>query len=122
MDLDEVEILFPIKTKRLFFSLEIFYETLIEKHDMNITDVELSILASMSKGYTAGQILETIERVIQIKQEMKYSDHICTANDFLPLLAVKSPVFIDEENKIKVKTSSTNCLFHSHHQSIELVR
>lgn len=65
---------------------------------MNINDVELSILASISKGYTAGQILEIIHEIIQLKTE----NNICTSNDFIPLLAMKSPVFIDEENKIKV--------------------
>jgi hypothetical protein len=86
---------------------------------MNINDVELSILASISKGYTAGRILETIQKVVQIKQEDKYSNNICTSNDFLSLLAIKSPVFIDEENKIKVKTS-IHFHFHSN-QFLELV-
>jgi hypothetical protein len=88
----------------VFFFIEIFYEFLIEKNNMNINDVELSLLASISKGYTAGQILETIQKVIRIKQENKYSNNTCTSNDFLPLLAIKHPVFIDEENKIKVKS------------------
>jgi hypothetical protein len=66
---------------------------------MNINDVELSILASISKGYTAGQILETIDKVIKIKVK----DNIYTATDFLPILGMKTPVFIDEENKIKVR-------------------
>ncbi|CAF1257596.1 unnamed protein product [Adineta steineri] len=68
---------------------------------MNINDVELSILASISKGYTAGQILETIYKVIKIKHEDKYSNNVCTANDFISILGLKTPVFIDEENKIK---------------------
>jgi hypothetical protein len=68
---------------------------------MDINDVELSILASISKGYTAGQILEIIHKVIDIKHE----NNICTSNDFIPLLGIKSPIFIDEENKIKVKKS-----------------
>jgi hypothetical protein len=72
---------------------------------MNINDVELSILASISKGYTAGQILETIHKVIHIKHENKYSNNIYTSDDFISLLAIKSPVFIDEENKIKVRNS-----------------
>ena len=70
---------------------------------MNINDVELSLLASISKGYTAGQILQTIRQVIHIKQENKYSNHIYSSNDFLPILAMKPPVFLDEENKTKVK-------------------
>jgi hypothetical protein len=86
---------------------------------MNINDVELSILASISKGYTAGQILETIYKVIHIKHENKYSNNICTSDDFIPLLTIKSPVFIDEENKIKVKTP-IYFLFHPF-KFIELV-
>jgi hypothetical protein len=91
--------------KQVFFVffIGIFYEILIEKHNLNINDVELSILASISKGYTAGQILETIEKVIRTKQETKYSNNLYTANDFIPTLGLKSPVFIDEENKIKVR-------------------
>ncbi|CAM4771441.1 unnamed protein product [Rotaria magnacalcarata] len=80
---------------------KIFYETLIEKCNMNINDVELSSLASLSDGYTAGQILETIDKVIKIKQETKYSNMICTADDFITILGAKVPVFVDEENKIK---------------------
>ena len=78
---------------------------------MNITDVELSILASISRGYTAGQILQTIDKVIQIKQEKKYADNLCTSNDFLPLLTIQPAVFLDEENKIKVHPF--NVLNHS---------
>ncbi|CAF0820478.1 unnamed protein product [Rotaria sordida] len=78
-----------------------FYEILIEKYNMNINDVELSILASISNGYTVGQIVETINQVINIKHENKYSNKICTANDFISILGTKIPVFIDEENKIK---------------------
>lgn len=91
------------------FFLEIFYEILIEKHQMDIADVELSILASISKGYTAGQIIETIEKVI----EKKEFDRLCTSNDFLPLLTIKPPMFLDEENKIKVGIFSFNFLIHS---------
>ncbi|CAF0723079.1 unnamed protein product [Rotaria sp. Silwood1] len=80
---------------------KIFYETLIEKYNMNINDVELSILASISDGYTVGQILETIDKVINFKHENKYSNKICTANDFISILGTKIPIFIDEENKIK---------------------
>ncbi|CAF1118521.1 unnamed protein product [Adineta steineri] len=80
---------------------KIFYEILLEKNHMNVNDVELSILASVSKGYTAGQILETIYKVIKIKHEDKYSNNVCTANDFISILGLKTPVFIDEENKIK---------------------
>ena len=79
---------------------------------MNITDVELSILASISKGYTAGQILESIHQVIKIKHENKYSNKICSANDFIPLLGLKTPVFIDEENKIKVKIKKYSFYFN----------
>ncbi|CAF2359008.1 unnamed protein product [Rotaria sp. Silwood2] len=80
---------------------KIFYEVLIEKYNMNINDLELSILASISDGYTVGQILETIDKVINIKHENKYSNKICTAIDFISILGTKIPVFIDEENKIK---------------------
>ncbi|CAF3283444.1 unnamed protein product [Rotaria socialis] len=80
---------------------KIFYETLIEKCNMNINDVELSRLASLSDGYTAGQILEAIDKVIKIKQETKYSNMTCTADDFITVLGTKVPVFVDEENKIK---------------------
>jgi lipopolysaccharide export system protein LptC len=69
---------------------------------MNIDDVQLSVLATISKGYTAGQILDTIEQVINNKNQMQYSMNMCTANDFLPILGMKTPIFIDEENKIKV--------------------
>lgn len=70
---------------------------------MNIADVELSMLASISKGYTIGQILQAIDHVVHAKREDKYSNNICTSNDFIPILGLKTPVFIDEENKIKVK-------------------
>jgi len=85
------------------FFIEICYEILVENNHMNINDVELSILASTSKGYTAGQILEAIDQVIKIKHENKYSNNICSANDFISILGLKTPLFIDEENKIKVK-------------------
>ena len=70
---------------------------------MNITDVELSILASISKGYTAGQLHEAIYKVVKMKQTTKYVNNDCTAKDFIPTLGLNTPVFIDEENKIKVK-------------------
>lgn len=82
--------------------IEVFYEILIEKYNMNINDVELSILASISDGYSVGQILESIDSVIKIKHETKYSKNKCTAEDFIPIFGIKSPMFIDEENKIKV--------------------
>jgi len=82
---------------------------------MNINDVELSILASIANGYTAGQIIETIDKVIDIK----HANNICTSNDFIPILAIKSPVFIDEENKIKV-TKQIYFLFY-YIKFIELV-
>jgi hypothetical protein len=78
---------------------------------MNINDVEISILACLSKGYTAGQILESIHKVIHLKKETKFSNNICTSNDFIPILGIKPPVFIDEENKIKVK--NLNIFFFS---------
>ena len=84
---------------------------------MDIADVELSILASISQGYTAGQIIETIEKVI----EKKDSNRLCTSNDFLPLLTIKPPMFLDEENKIKVDVFSFNFLIHSP-ELLELVR
>ena len=79
---------------------------------MNINDVELTILASVTKGYTAGRIIDVIQKVVQIKQEDKYSNNICTSHDFLTLLAVKPPVFIDEEDKIKVKFCIKGLLFN----------
>jgi hypothetical protein len=103
------------------FFIGIFYEILIEKHNLNINDVELSILASISKGYTAGQILETIEKVIRTKQETKYSNNLYTANDFIPTLGLKSPVFVDEENKIKVRNQHFLFLPFTYIKSIELV-
>lgn len=105
MDQDGVK-LFTNSQKKygcFFLCIEAFYEFLIEKHNMNINDVEISILASVSKGYTIGQILEAIEKVITIKHENKYSIKTCTATDFIPILGRKNPIFIDEENKIKVK-------------------
>jgi len=68
---------------------------------MIIADVELSVLASVSKGYTAGQILETIEKVIEQKKLNKYGGNICKAEDFIQTLGMKTPIFFDEENKIK---------------------
>ncbi|CAF0994003.1 unnamed protein product [Adineta ricciae] len=79
----------------------ICYEILVERNHMNITDVELSILASISKGYTAGQLLEAIYKVLKMKQKTKYVNNDCTAKDFIPILGLNTPVFIDEENKIK---------------------
>lgn len=76
---------------------------------MDIADVELSILASISKGYTGGQIIESIEKVI----EMKDSNRLCTSKDFLPLLTITSPMFVDEENKIKVGVVLFNFLIDS---------
>ena len=104
----------PINKHVFFFSfIEIFHEILIEKCNMSISDIELSILASISKGYTAGQILETINEIVKIKYEDKYSSNTCTANDFIPLLGIKTPVFINEENRIKVG-SKTYFLFYFH--------
>ncbi|UJR26060.1 hypothetical protein I4U23_007406 [Adineta vaga] len=80
---------------------KICYEILIEKNQMNITDIELSILASISKGYTIGQILEAIYKVIKIKHENKYVNNYCTAKEFIPIFGLKTPMFIDEEKKIK---------------------
>ncbi|CAF0896390.1 unnamed protein product [Adineta ricciae] len=80
---------------------KICYKILVERNHMNISDVELSILASISKGYTAGQLLEAIYKVLRIKQETKYMNNDCTAKDFIPILGLNTPVFIDEENKIK---------------------
>ncbi|CAF1409946.1 unnamed protein product, partial [Didymodactylos carnosus] len=86
---------------------KIWFETLIEKYSMKIIDVELSILASVSNGYTAGQILETIKNVVNNKKLNKYNNNVCKAEDFIPILSTKTPVFIDEENKLKMWYKST---------------
>jgi hypothetical protein len=69
---------------------------------MIINDVELSVLASISKGYTAGQLLDTIAKVIGIKRSQRYPNNTCSAKEFLPILGLQTPIFLDEENKIKV--------------------
>ena len=98
-----VRTLLSIKSESFSCFIGICYELLVERNHMNITDVELSILASISKGYTAGQLFEVISKVLRMKQETKYVNSDCTAKDFIPMLGLKTPVFIDEENKIKVK-------------------
>lgn len=69
---------------------------------MNISDIELSILASVSNGYTAGQMLEAIHPVITAKREEQYRQNSCTADEFIPTIGLQTPVLVDEENRIKV--------------------
>lgn len=93
--------------------VEIFHRILIEKYQMKINPAELSLLASISNGYTAGQILESIEQVISIKQKENFGKNLCSSSDFLPILGLKTPVFIDEENQIKVCHRSESFSFFS---------
>ena len=90
-------------TTRNFHRVELVYEHLIEKHHTKIDHVELSVLASLSKGFTAGQILYAINKVLHSKRKDQYATTSLTAKDFIVHLGLQSPVFIDEEDKIKVR-------------------
>lgn len=69
---------------------------------MKINPVELSLLASISNGFTGGQIIETIQSFLETKQKENSMNNSCSAVDFVSIFGLKTPIFIDEENKIKV--------------------
>lgn len=100
-----------ITNETMLSDIELLQTFLTENHQMLIDDIELSVLASISKGYTAGQLLDTAEKVIGLKRSQKYPNSICSAQDFLSILGLQTPIFLDEEKKIKVSVRLSRSSF-----------
>ena len=85
---------------------------------MKISPVELSLLASISNGFTGGQIVETIESLVASRSMRD----VCSSKEFLPILGLKTPVFVDEENLLKVRIRVFSFLGRTIFLAAELVQ
>lgn len=90
--------------------LSVLWKALIEKQGGELTKaLDLSSLAKISDGYTAGHMVQVIQTVITKRRILQQARKPLTAAEFVGPLAKIDPVFKEEEEALKV------------HSQIELV-
>lgn len=79
------------------------WRTLIEKQGGELTKaLDLSSLAKISDGYTAGHMVQVIQTVITKRRILQQARKPLTATEFVAPLAKIDPVFKEEEEALKV--------------------
>lgn len=80
------------------------WKTLIEKQGGELTKaLDLSSLAKISDGYTAGHMVQVIQTVITKRRILQQARKPLTATEFVAPLAKIDPVFKEEEEALKVQ-------------------
>lgn len=82
----------------------VLWRTLIEKQGGELTKaLDLSSLAKISDGYTAGHMVQVIQTVITKRRILQQARKPLTATEFVAPLSKIEPVFKEEEEALKVQ-------------------
>lgn len=82
----------------------VLWKQMLEAQGVQVTQsLDISALAKVSEGYTAGHILKAIQSVLTEQRHLRLAKRPLVASEFLGHLAKLEPVYKEEEESLKVR-------------------
>lgn len=82
----------------------VLWKRMLEAQGVQVTQsLDISALAKVSEGYTAGHILKAIQSVLTEQRLLQLAKRPLVASEFLGHLAKLEPVYKEEEESLRVR-------------------